>query len=290
MDSQCESQSRSSQFDSNLPSSLRQRSESNPASSTRLLSESNLASSTRSSSLSQSSLSSSQPNLSLQELQSNALVLFIQMAYCGRRTLNHYLQDPAREVKEEEVLQVCVQLCGALQHIHSKHVIHRDVKPANIFYSEDGTLRLGDFGLSRDLSDPADGEAAEAGKRRSVDSATTTNIGTLIYSSPEQFSLKGSYDYKSDIYAAGMVLYEMTFPAFKTMSERYIVLGEPRSGKMPAARPGISADTFALIRKMLSLDPQQRPSAEEARETAKLILEHKHKLIIQLSQEKSFSE
>lgn len=75
------------------------------------------------------------------------------MAYCGRTTLENYLKDPARVVRERELLDVCVQLCHALTYIHGKNVIHRDVKPANIFYGEDKVVRLGDFGLSRILSD-----------------------------------------------------------------------------------------------------------------------------------------
>ena len=86
-------------------------------------------------------------------LQQYALVLYIQMAYCGRTTLENYLKDPARVVRERELLDVCVQLCHALTYIHGKNVIHRDVKPANIFYGEDKVVRLGDFGLSRILSD-----------------------------------------------------------------------------------------------------------------------------------------
>ena len=86
-------------------------------------------------------------------LQQYALVLYIQMAYCGRTTLENYLKDPARVVRQRELLDVCMQLCHALTYIHGKNVIHRDVKPANIFYGEDKVVRLGDFGLSRIIND-----------------------------------------------------------------------------------------------------------------------------------------
>ena len=86
-------------------------------------------------------------------LQQYALVLYIQMAYCGRTTLENYLKDPTRVVRQRELLDVCMQLCHALTYIHGKNVIHRDVKPANIFYGEDKVVRLGDFGLSRIIND-----------------------------------------------------------------------------------------------------------------------------------------
>lgn len=118
---------------------------------------------------------------------------------------------------------------------------------------------------------------------------TTTNIGTFIYASPEQFTKSAQYDTKSDIYSAGMVLYEMTYPAFKTKSERYFILDQPRNGACPESRPGISSALFSLIMRMLARDPTQRPSATEVVAEASMILEGKRKLVIQLDHDASFS-
>ena len=225
-------------------------------------------------------------------LQGNALVLYIQMAYCGRRTLNNYLEDPSRSVKEEEILHVCEQLCRALAHIHSKHIIHRDVKPANIFYGEDRVLRLGDFGLSRDMTETDGLETPEPSPVTATSSntlPTTTQIGTFIYASPEQFAERAHYDTKSDIFSAGMVIYEMTYPAFKTKAERYFVLDQARQGEFPNARPGISSAFFTLITRMLARDPTMRPSASEAAAEASMLLEGKRKLVIQLDRTADFS-
>ena len=218
------------------------------------------------------------------------------MAYCGKRTLNHYLQDPTRVVNEDEILNVCIQLCKALAYMHSKQVIHRDVKPANIFYTEDGSVRLGDFGLSRDLSEVEEGvcesensSSSQLLSGASQTNATTTNIGTRIYSSPEQMSSFSHYDYKSDIYAAGVVLYEMSYPPFKTSFEKCEVLNQPRTGTMPETRAGISHALYSLIRRMLELDPAKRPSASEVVTEATMIQEKKRKLIIQLSEEESYN-
>ena len=220
-------------------------------------------------------------------LQGNALVLYIQMAYCGRRTLNNYLEDPSRSVKEEEILHVCEQLCRALAHIHSKHI-----KPANIFYGEDRVLRLGDFGLSRDMTETDGLETPEPSPVTTTSSntlPTTTQIGTFIYASPEQFAERAHYDTKSDIFSAGMVIYEMTYPAFKTKAERYFVLDQARQGEFPNARPGISSAFFTLITRMLARDPTMRPSASEAAAEASMLLEGKRKLVIQLDRTADFS-
>lgn len=217
------------------------------------------------------------------------------MGYCGKRTLNTYLQDPTRVINEEEILNVGIQLCKALQYLHAKHIIHRDVKPANIFYMEDGSIRLGDFGLSRDLSDSnsmtnndlPSSDCSYSQSSESSNSATTTNIGTMLYSSPEQFSSK-NYDYKSDVFAAGMVLYEMTYPFFKTNSERFFTLDQPKHGKFPESRPGISQDFYRLIKRMLDINPMERPSAGEAVDEATTILRGRV-MVIQLLKEEPFA-
>lgn len=225
-------------------------------------------------------------------LETHVLLLFIQMSYCGDRTLDKYLQDPNRQINEEEILQIAIQLCKGLEYLHGKHIIHRDIKPANIFYMEDGCIRLGDFGLSRDLSDTGymnNGLShMQSTGSQPTNQPTTSCIGTQLYSSPEQFSLKTDYDYKSDIFAAGMVLYEMTFPYFKTLSERYKELNKPKLGLLPESRPGVSQELYSLIKRMLDLDPLKRPTAAQAVEELTNLLRGRL-LVIQLRQDNPFA-
>ena len=72
----------------------------------------------------------------------------IQMEYCSGRTLKEYIRS-STSINRESNLQLFKQLISGLKHIHQMGMIHRDVKPANIFLNEDGVLKIGDFGLAR---------------------------------------------------------------------------------------------------------------------------------------------
>ena len=96
---------------------------------------------------------------------------------------------------EPKILDWFRQICLAMQHVHGKNVLHRDIKSQNIFLSENGTkVKVGDFGISRVM------ETGQLAK---------TRVGTPYYMSPE--IMQGEqYDHKSDIWSLGCVLYELT--------------------------------------------------------------------------------
>src|SRR5207244_2745486 len=95
----------------------------------------------------------------------------------------------------EEVVTLGQQLCSALQHAHDKGVIHRDLKPSNLMVLADGTLKLTDFGIAKDLDVTALTEAH-------------CTVGTASYMSPEQCRGQ-ALTHKSDIYSLGIVFYEL---------------------------------------------------------------------------------
>ena len=96
---------------------------------------------------------------------------------------------------EAEIIKIGRDICTALVRCHSKNILHRDVKPENIFRNKDGDYKLGDFGVSRVL-DACPGAVA------------STGIGTYEYWPAEQMT--GSYDKRVDIYSLGLVLYELS--------------------------------------------------------------------------------
>lgn len=119
---------------------------------------------------------------------------YIVMEYVKGKTLKQYIQEfspisPARSV------QIMKQLTSAIAHAHENQIIHRDIKPQNILMDQNGTVKITDFGIATSL------EATSYTKTNSV-------IGTVHYLSPEQ-ARGGIATNKSDIYALGIVLYEL---------------------------------------------------------------------------------
>ena len=100
-----------------------------------------------------------------------------------------------RALPLDDALRIADQICQALEHAHSRGVVHRDLKPGNVWLAADGTAKLGDFGLALDVTNPA---YAQHG----------TMVGTAAYMAPEQ-ALSGEVTARSDLYALGALLYEM---------------------------------------------------------------------------------
>ena len=157
-----------------------------------------------------------------------------------------------RKLSEKEVAKIGVDLCSALEICEKKQVIHRDIKPGNIFVSEFGTYKLGDFGIAREM-DRASG--------------TLSSRGTYDYMAPEMF--RGMrYDATVDLYALGIVLYKLMNrnrapfldPEAPKISARdkEAALGRRISGeKLPA--PCDASDLMSgIILKACSADPTDR--------------------------------
>lgn len=137
----------------------------------------------------------------------------------------------------------------ALQYLHDRKVIHRDVKPSNIFLASDWTVQLGDFGVSRQLSDTS--------------SLASTCVGTPLYMSPELLQ-SNRHSTKTDLWALGCVGFEcatlqpaFTGASFTEIAEK-VISGE--YGRLPARTSVPFRDT---IGRLLSVSPDARPSAKQ---------------------------
>ena len=126
-------------------------------------------------------------------------------ALIARRRARRGLGENARggEFAEEKVMRLFVQLACALAHVHGRKVLHRDLKPGNVFLTTKGVVKLGDFGVAKQLE--------------STLALARTQTGTPFYLSPEIF-LDQPYDDKSDLWSLGVVLFEtaaleLPFPA-----------------------------------------------------------------------------
>jgi serine/threonine-protein kinase len=150
----------------------------------------------------------------------------------------------------ERALRIATGICDALDYIHSQGVVHRDLKPENIMVGADDHVTLMDFGV-----------ASVAGARRLTFGKLAQIIGTADYISPEQVNGKRG-DARSDIYAAGVILYEMLvgtapFPGdnlFAIMNSRLI------NHPIPPREidPGISVELQEILYRALERDPKNR--------------------------------
>jgi serine/threonine protein kinase len=122
-------------------------------------------------------------------------------------------------VSAREALAIVPQICDALQFAHDQGIVHRDIKPENILLDRRGRVKVADFGLAKIIENrapltpslsPSDGErVAEPGEGATILTDAGKTMGTPNYMSPEQITAPGEVDHRADIYALGVVFYQM---------------------------------------------------------------------------------
>ncbi|XP_017273913.1 eukaryotic translation initiation factor 2-alpha kinase 1 isoform X2 [Kryptolebias marmoratus] len=203
------------------------------------------------------------------------LMLYIQMQLC-ERSLKDWISErntgPKREqistspydcVDAEHTLRLLKNILEGVDYIHSRRIMHRDLKPRNIFlHGHDCHVRIGDFGLAcRDIIVDDCKKTSSPGS----DSTHTSGVGTFVYAAPEQ--LKGShYDSKSDMYSVGVLAFEL-FQPFGTEMERVRTLGDLREGKIPDPFCHKWPVLAENILKLTSKEPGVRPTARQLLES-----------------------
>ncbi|XP_069329802.1 serine/threonine-protein kinase Nek4 isoform X3 [Eulemur rufifrons] len=174
-------------------------------------------------------------------------LLYIVMGFCEGGDLYRKLKEQKGQLlPESQVVEWFVQIAMALQYLHEKHILHRDLKTQNVFLTRTNIIKVGDLGIARVLENHCD--------------MASTLIGTPYYMSPELFSNK-PYNYKSDVWALGCCVYEMAtlrhaFNAKDMNSLVYRII----EGKLPPMPRDYSPELAELIRTMLSKRPEERPS------------------------------
>ena len=150
---------------------------------------------------------------------------------------------------ESQILDYITQICLALQHLHKKKIIHRDLKCGNVFLMKSGIVKLGDFGISKGLK--ITGEKAK------------TLVGTPYYLAPEIINNQ-PYDSKIDIWALGVLLYElMTFKMPFNATSLPLLSIKINKGVYSPPSSSYSSEIKDLLKKCLTLDPEKRPSIDD---------------------------
>lgn len=172
---------------------------------------------------------------------------YVVMELVRGRNLEATVAD--KKVTLAGAVRLGLQICAALDHAHKRQIIHRDLKPSNLMWSEDGTLKLADFGLARVL---------EAGKGR----VATQPAGTPSYMAPEQ--IRGEdLSPAVDIYSFGCVLFELLCreSVFGTgpPSFHHHLVTPPRDPR--DLRPDVPEPMALLILNCLNKDPAARPAS-----------------------------
>ena len=172
---------------------------------------------------------------------------YIVMEYIEGITLKTYMQKK-RVMKVDEILKCAGQILNALDHAHSKGIVHRDIKPQNIMLTRNGQIKVTDFGIA---------------KLPNAETVTMTDkaIGTVYYISPEQASGK-AIDSRSDLYSLGVTMYEMATGElpFDADSPVSVALMQVNDKPVPPKEinPEIPTGLQQIIANAMEKDPDER--------------------------------
>jgi eukaryotic-like serine/threonine-protein kinase len=187
------------------------------------------------------------------EVNQEGNIAFVAMEYVGGRSLSAII--PSNGLPIEQVIRYGTQIADALAHAHQRRIVHRDLKPANVTVTPNGSAKVLDFGLAMRLP-PEELEAATVSQLQLGESDSIA--GTLPYMAPEQLE-GGGVDARSDIWALGVLVYEMAsghrpFSGRSGFALTSAILRDPPPPLPDAVPPGLAA----VIRKCLLKDPTAR--------------------------------
>ena len=176
-------------------------------------------------------------------------LIYLVMEYVPGRTVRDVLREFGR-LTPEQALTILDPVLQALDAAHAAGFVHRDVKPENVLLTDDGRVKVADFGLAR---------AITAGNATAATQGLL--IGTVAYLSPEQVQ-RGIADARSDVYGAGILLYEMITGAVPFAGETPLAVAYQHVNAVvpvpSSIRPGITAEVDALVARATERDPDLR--------------------------------
>ncbi|CAD8167102.1 unnamed protein product [Paramecium octaurelia] len=206
------------------------------------------------------------------KLEFDKIIFYIQTEFC-QETLENYLQKRNNELLrlkkkniekyqlklqnyEKEAKLILEQIIKGLDYLHNEcNLVHRDLKPGNIFMNSPEDVKIGDFGLVTKLKQFYDFD----------DQDNDDDICTKMYAAPEQINQnrnKSFYDQKSDIYALGLIIL-LLFHPISTSMEMIKVINDARKGVLPSILRDKHGKIAEIILECLNNDPKKRPNINE---------------------------
>jgi serine/threonine protein kinase len=178
--------------------------------------------------------------------------IYLAMELVDAGTLSEVLRSRGK-LPWRDAAEVAIQVCEALEHAHGHGVIHRDLKPQNLFLSSAGKVKVGDFGLARD----------NQAHRLTMDGKT---VGTRNYMAPEQIRGESELGGAVDLYALGCLLFEMivgrtpfSAPTAVAMLEQHLFAPPP---KLATLAPDVPEALSALVARLMAKEPAERGGSD----------------------------
>lgn len=181
---------------------------------------------------------------------------YCAMEFVDGSPLQKYIKD--HKISKTDLLEIVAQICDGLQHAHQNGIVHRDIKPPNIMMTQQGTPKLVDFGLGRNLFRSDTQQEVSQTMEGYV-------VGTPMYMAPEQARGENDrLDGRADLYAVGIILYiglVRRHPHDVKHKDRSAAINEVAYGdaRRPGeVKPGFDPDLEHLLMKAIARDPEDR--------------------------------